>query len=811
MSASPDPALAQLQVPVEALRWSCPPEAYSFKTTAEVDPVTGIVGQPDAVASLRFGLEIEAPGQNVFVRGLAGTGRMTLVRRQLEELAPSCRSSDDLCYVHDFGSPDQPRLVRLPAGRGPVFQDRIDELAHYITDKLGPELSSEELSQRKAELEKQLSIDMAELGAPFDRALRADGLMMVQANLAGETKPMVVPSVDGKPVTPDEIQAQREDGTLDQDQFEALQERIAVHSQRFEEVSLKVMERREEHAAAMRALYEDAARDALAAQVREIAAQFPTAAVSEFLDEVLEDVVVRHLGRLAEDSGAITRRYRVNVVLTRKRSSCPIVIETSPSVKSLLGTIERKLLEGGHVHSDHLMIHPGSLLRANGGFLILEAREVLGEPGAWKALMRTLRTGSVEITPENFLFGPGSSLKPEPIEIDVKVILIGDPGLYYALDAGDPDFPHLFKVLADFESSIERDDALDAYAGVLARLVHDEEMLHFRSCAVAALAEHGARIAARSDRLTSRFGRLADIAREAVFVAGKAGRELVEAEDVKLAVQSSKRRGDLPARKFRELIRSGTIRIQTDGAVVGQINGLAVVSSGPLSYGFPSRITSTIGAGSRGAINIERESQLSGAIHTKGFYILGGLLRHLLPTAHPLAFSASIAFEQSYGGIDGDSASGAEVCCLLSALTGVPIRQEFAMTGAIDQHGHIQAIGAANEKIEGFFDACTDGGLTGEQGVIIPGANRGDLMLREDVVEACRAGRFHVYAVDRIQDALEILTGIPVGELDEDGLYPEESLLGLAMDQAAEYWLMATGRPTGSEEEDDEEEQASGA
>ena len=244
---------------------------------------------------------------------------------------------------------------------------------------------------------------------------------------------------------------------------------------------------------------------------------------------------------------------------------------------------------------------------------------------------------------------------------------------------------------------------------------------------------------------------------------------------------------------------------------MGQINGLAVVSSGPLSYGFPSRITSTIGAGSRGAINIERESQLSGAIHTKGFYILGGLLRHLLPTAHPLAFSASIAFEQSYGGIDGDSASGAEVCCLLSALTGVPIRQEFAMTGAIDQHGHIQAIGAANEKIEGFFDACTDGGLTGEQGVIIPGANRGDLMLREDVVEACRAGRFHVYAVDRIQDALEILTGIPVGELDEDGLYPEESLLGLAMDQAAEYWLMATGRPTGSEEEDDEEEQASGA
>ncbi|MFQ5845149.1 MAG: Lon-insertion domain-containing protein, partial [Planctomycetota bacterium] len=329
--------------------------------------------------------------------------------------------------------------------------------------------------------------------------------------------------------------------------------------------------------------------------------------------------------------------------------------------------------------------------------------------------------------------------------------------------------------------------------------------LPFDRTGVARLAEHGARIASRGDRLTARFGRLADIAREASFVAQKARRKQVVADDVRETVRRTKRRGDLPSRRFRELLADGTVRVQTRGEMVGQINGLAILRAGQLTYGFPARITATIGAGTAGVINIEREAALSGAIHTKGFYILGGLLRHLLRTDHPLAFSASVAFEQSYGGIDGDSASGAEICCLLSALTGTPVRQDLAMTGAIDQKGNILAVGGVNEKIEGYFDTCRDLGLTATQGVLIPTANSAELMLREDVVEACRKGRFHVYAVDRVHDALELLTGMPAGERDQEDAYPEGTLLALALQKTHEYWLKAKGALALLEEEEEEE------
>ena len=377
--------------------------------------------------------------------------------------------------------------------------------------------------------------------------------------------------------------------------------------------------------------------------------------------------------------------------------------------------------------------------------------------------------------------------------------MIGGGNLYYQLDQVDQDFSELFKVLADFDSEIERsEEGVAQYAGVLARLSHEEGLLPFAAGGVAALAEHGARIAARKGKISARFGRIADIVREASFIAKKTGSDEVDRQHVEETTARTRFRASLPARRFQELISDNTIGVETRGEVIGQVNGLAVIQTGPLSYGFPARLTATIGAGRAGVINIEGASALSGAIHTKGFHILGGLLRHLLRTEHPLAFSASIAFEQSYGGIDGDSASGAEVCCLLSALTGVPIRQGIAMTGAIDQLGHIQAVGGINEKVEGFFDACCTLGLTGEQGVIIPAANAGDLMLRHDVVQACQQGQFHVFSVAHIGAALEVLTGIPAGEVDDDGQYPKESLLHLAQSRASELWrrtLTQPGRP----------------
>ena len=559
----------------------------------------------------------------------------------------------------------------------------------------------------------------------------------------------------------------------------------------------------------LHALREEAIRSILQPMAKKIEAAFPDPAIQTFLSELVNDAaVVRR--RKEDDDADFTRLYRVNVLLSRTgKDACPIIVEDAPTLRNLLGTIDHRVERSEWGRSDHQMIRAGSLLRADGGYLILEARDLLREPGAWHGLVRTLRTGRVEIARSGMNHGWwGPSLKPQPIDVNVKVILLGGVEIYHLLDTHDPDFPHLFKVLADFDSVIPRtDEAVAQYGGVIARIAKEHNHPSFDRSAVAALAEHGARIAGRKDRLTTRFGRLADLTHEAAYYARKADRRKVTGDDVRMAVRCSKERAGLPSRRFQEYLADGTIRVAVSGSAVGQVNGLAVSHLGPLTFGFPARITATIGPGSAGVINIEREADLSGAIHTKGFYILSGLLRYLLRTGHPLAFHASIAFEQSYGGIDGDSASAAEICCLLSALTDIPLRQDLAMTGAIDQVGHILAVGATNEKIEGFFDTCSHAGLTGSQGVVVPKANARDLMLRDDVFEACRTGRFHVYAVDRVHEALEIFTGVRVGTPDDEGIYPDDSLLGLAVMRAFEYWIKASQGVESVEWQDEQTDQ----
>ncbi|MFH0980339.1 MAG: ATP-binding protein [Planctomycetota bacterium] len=774
-----------------ALRWRCPPEELPFRSTAELQPVVGVIGQEGAVEALRFGLEINAPGQNIFVRGLTGTGRMTLIRRLLEEIRPACPLAKDRCYVRHFAHPDRPRLITLPRGRGREFRRRIDQLAAFIRDDLAGALSSEGMRARWAGLEREGQSQIDHIVQPFEGALREAGLALVTIQAGPVAQSALFPLLEGRPVPPEEFEQLRAGGKITEEQYAASRKRHDEFQEELREVTAKVSEIRRRHAEAIKGLRERAARSILDEFVRGIKADFPEPSVHSFLEELLDDLVTHGLGGPATQAD-LTRRYRVNVILAHEDDdSCPIIIENTPTMSNLLGTIERRFGPRDTVQSDHTRIRAGSLLQADGGYLILEARDVLTEPGAWKVLVRTLRTGRLEIVPpEVFLPWAAPLLKPEPIDLNVKVILLGGAETYYLLDSYDPDFPHLFKVLADFDTEIPRDgQGAVQYARVLAGIAQEEGLLPFDRSAVAVLVEHGARIAARKGKLTTRFGRLADIAREAAFIAGKEGVQEVRGDHVRQAVHRTKQRADLPSRRFRELLADGTIRVQTSGRTIGQINGLAVLQAGPLTYGFPARITATIGPGTAGVINIEREAALSGAIHTKGFYILGGLLRCLLRTDHPLAFHASLAFEQSYGGIDGDSASGAEICCLLSALTEVPLRQDLAFTGAIDQHGHILPVGAVNEKIEGFFDTCSDLGLTGSQGVIIPQANAGDLMLREDVVEAGQAGRFHVYAVQTIHEALELLTDMPAGTRDPGGQYPDGTLLGRAVDRAFEYWL----------------------
>ena len=723
---------------------------------------------------------------------------MTLVRQLLEDISPSCPLAEDRCYVHNFAQPSRPRLITLPRGRGREFRDGVDRLIEFVEDELAQTLNSDSVRAQRAALDAAAQQVMRDLGAPFEKELRANGLALVTRQAGGGVQPDILPVIEGEPVSFEQLEALEAQGEIEPGDVERIRERIAEFAVRLEDVNHQIAELRLDHRQRLRALLEAETRRFLGYHIAAIESEFDLPAVRDFLADVVADLVQR-LGALDQIESA-TRKYRVNPLLEQDaETGCPIVIENTPTLRNLLGEIEREFVAEGGLHADHMMIQAGSLLHADGGFLILEARDLLAEPGAWKMLLRSLRSGTLEIVPAEFTSPFGAPfLKPDPIPINIKVVLIGDGGLYELLSGADPDFGQLFKVLADFETTIARDrTGVRYYAGVISRIARDEKLLPFARDAVVALVDHGARIAGRRDRLTTRFGRLADIAREAAFLAGKANRAAVARGDIGDAIRRGRRRADLPARRFRQMIAEGAIGIRTSGTETGQINGLAVVSTGPLTYGFPQRITATIGPGSAGVLDIEGEAELSGAIHTKGFYILGGLLRHLLKTRHPLAFSASIAFEQSYGGIDGDSASGAEMCCLLSALTGVPLRQDLAMTGAIDQLGHIQPIGAVTEKVEGFFAVCEAGGLTGTQGVIVPKANAGDLMLDGRVAEACAAGDFGVYAVGTIHDALGLFTGMPAGEYDAETGYAEGTLLRLAQDRALAYWRMARAKPDG--------------
>ncbi|MEM8883863.1 MAG: ATP-binding protein [Planctomycetota bacterium] len=785
-------------LPADRLRWHCDPDSLPFETTEEVEPLPGVVGQGSAVEALQFGIECSAPGQNIFVRGLGGTGRMRLVRRMLEELKPACDVKLDRCYVHNFKEPNCPRLISLPAGRARAFRRRMHDFAEFLRDGLPEALNSESIKQRREAIEKMGNDRIKTITDPFETSLKEANLALVTMQMGPVAQTAIFPMVENQPLPPEQYEALRSEGKITDAEHEEIEKRRDEFSRELETITEEVRKLRRRTAAALHSILEGTARALMHEVAREILVEFPGDDVQTFLSEVVDDVAENQLTRAPDEPFDPVSLYGVNVIAENEEGEgCPIVVENTPTLNNLLGTIDREFNARGQATTDYRLIRGGSLLQADGGYLVLEARDVLSEPAAWKYLLRTLRTGALDIVPAEFgTIFVGPTIKPEPIPIRVRVILIGDARLYYMLDQYDEDFRNLFKVLADFETEIPREpEGVQQYAGAIARMASDGRFPHFHKGAVAALLEHGARIAANQNKVTTRAARIVDIGEEAAFLAQRNGSDYVQAEHVESAVSATKRRAELPSRRFRELLRSGTIHVQTQGKVVGQVNGLAVIQAGMLTYGFPARITASIGAGSAGIVDIEGKASLSGPIHAKGFQILGGLLRHLLQLDHPLAFSASLAFEQSYGGIDGDSASGAEICCLLSALTGIPLRQDVAMTGAIDQVGHIQAIGGVNEKIEGFFDTCADAGLTGTQGVIIPRSNASDLMLRDDVVAACREGQFRIWAVEWVSEALEIFTGRPAGTRDEEGHFPDDSILGQAVAKATEYWVMSLQSP----------------
>ncbi|MEZ4317353.1 MAG: AAA family ATPase [Myxococcota bacterium] len=741
------------------LRWTCPLDALEFQTTAELEPCDHIIGQDAASEALRFGLAFRAPGQHVFVRGEDGTGRLTLVQDLLSDPPALPDSARDRVVVMDFDQPDRPALLSLGLGRAPAFKAAVAELSRFVEDDLLQEVEST-VAVAKQQLDQDAQHALAQTADPFEAGLAEAGLALARVtDEDGETETRVLPVVDGEPVQVSQLEAAANRGELDAEELAAILAAITRFTAHLADVTRSARTVHRDHQQKLERLFSEAADALLAARIAPIVESFPASAT--FLDQ-LRTYTTSRIAALDEHAEELVAPFRVNVLLTRPATSRrPVVIENAPSVQTLLGTIDVPIDDDT---PPHLGIRAGALLRADGGTLVLDARALLRRDGAWEALSRCLRTGVVELLPDESpttLRPPG--IKPHPIPIDVKVVLLGDDTLYYLLDQNDPDFPGLFKVLADLDATLPATpDSIAAYARVVAGLAKRESLPPFQRGAVAALVEHGARIASRGGKLTARFGRLADIAREAAFLANGAP---VVRDHVLDAIRRTKRRADGPGRHFREQVAEGSIRILTSGTAMGEINGLAVIQAGPLTYGMPTRITASAGPGTGGAINVEQEALLSGQIHVKSFHILNGLLRRLIHAPHPLAFDASIAFEQSYGGIDGDSASAASFCVLLSALTGLELRQDLAMTGAIDQVGNLMPIGAVNEKVEGFFDCCAAAGLSGTQGVVVPTPNARDLMLRHDVVQAATAGQFAVYAVSRIEDAIALFFDRPATEV----------------------------------------------
>jgi lon-related putative ATP-dependent protease len=766
----------------EQLRWFCDPAQLSFETTEELQPLDGTIGQDRAVRALTFGLEIRSTGFNLFVAGPRGTGRSSTVDAYVRRLAASRPAPGDWCYVHNFKDASCPTALKLPCGRAAALAQDMRMLIDAVRRDLRRVFESREYRQQQQETHRTVV-------ETRDRLIRELGERAQQHGLAlsmTPAGPMIVPLSGGRPMSQEELLQ------LPEQERERLNQQGEELAQALREIleQVRLLER-ETH---QRMLEQDAqvARSAIEPLVRELEAKYSDqASVQEYLNQVQEDLIARaeEIHRAAQASAepdreaqqpmppalaqmqqqreqAIFDRYRVAVLVDNADTQgAPVVIESNPSYYNLLGRMEYRS-ELGSMVTDFSMIKAGALHRANGGYLVLNAVDVLSSPYAWDVLKRTLKTGLIRIENigEQFTPVPAATLRPEPIPLDVKVVLIGPPNVYYQLQFQDEDFSKLFRVRADFDTEITRtDEHLARYAAFVSSQVRDGGLRHFHRSAVAKVAEYGARLDDNQAKLTARFQAIGDVVAEASFWAAKADSQLVMAEHVAQAVEEKSYRSNLVEDKIRELIGDGTLLIDVTGDCVGQVNGLSVLDLGDYTFGRPMRITAQTALGADGFTNLDRETRLSGRIHSKGFLILTSFLQWRFAQDKPLAISARITFEQSYGEVEGDSASSTEIYALLSALSGVPLRQGIGVTGSVNQRGEVQSVGGVTRKIEGFYDVCRIRGLTGEQGVLIPPSNVKNLMLRDDVVDSVRQGRFHIWAVASVDEGMEILTGVKAG------------------------------------------------
>ncbi len=787
------PAPVHEKLPADRLRWRCPVEHFKFKTTDDVPANDEIIGQQRAVDAIRQGLGIKSPGYNIFVAGLTGTGKTTTVKQILEELDLSTTVPGDKCYVNNFRFPDRPIYFSLPAGRGTELQRDMDELVATLERDLPRLFESSAFKTRHRETVERYAQREQRLVKEFESALAADKFALVKLDGDQVVTQELAYIYHDQPVRMEELEAKAPE--IKGEQLEAIREKAKALLLRFHEVLKRSRDLAREAKRKVEKLQQEFALEVIEGLVQEIKERYGHPKLDAYLDEVSKHIL-DHLdlfagGEESREAGHDPLRvYKVNVLVdnagTRK---APIIIETAPTFKNLFGSIDR-LPEGDGPGggSDFMMIRGGSVLQADGGYLVFNLIDALQEPPVWPALKRTLKNASLTIqTYDPFHFFSASSLKPEPIKLDLKVVVIGDSMLYHMLYNYEEEFAKIFKVKAEFDSVIPRDgNILDKYARFIRKICQEERLKPFDSSGVAALVEEAVRLTGRSDKISTRFSDVADLIRESSYWAARNPSPVVTAEHVDRAIDARRRRVDLVEDKSREMYLDGTVLLVTHGEEVGMVNGLSIFDVGDHAFGQPTRITAQTGMGRAGIINIEREADLSGKTHNKGVLILEGYLRSRYAQDKPLSMSASICFEQSYTAIDGDSASSSEIYALISSLSRVPIRQNLTVTGSVNQRGEIQPIGGVNEKIEGFFDVCRGRGLRGDEGVLIPALNEIDLMLRKDVVEAVAAGRFHIYPLRTVDEGIEILTGVKAGERQSDGRYPVGTVNYLVDERLAE-------------------------
>ncbi len=770
------------ELPAEKLRNVFDPKLITCETTEVMAPLTEIVGQERAVKALNFGLEIDEKGFNVYVAGQPGTGRTTSVRSFLESIAIDKPVPSDWCYVNNFTDPYKPNAINLPPGKGKEFQRDMKNFIEETRTGIPKAFESEEYAAKREEISKSLEQQRRELFTQInERAKKED--FVIQSTAIGV---LIIPVIQGQPMTDQQFMALSSEvrGEIEK-RRDSLRSELRNAMRQLRDVDRELSEK-------LRDLNKEVANYATEHFINNLMEkymEFPE--VTKYLKEAQNDIlenIDQFIGKPIQPQTPIPmpwmkelpfRKYKVNVIVDNSDlKGSPVVMELNPLHHNIFGRIEKEA-QFGTLTTDFTMIRGGSLHRANGGYLVLPAEDLLRNLFTYEGLKRAIQNGEIAIEEvgERLGYITTKSLRPETIPLKAKIVLIGNSRLYHLLYSLDVDFQELFKVKADFDTTMDRTEKnVVIYASFVCALCKKEKLKHLDNTGLAKLIEYSSRLAADQEKLSTRFGKVADIVREACFYATQEKIDYVSKKHIRKAIEEKIYRSNLIQDKIQEMIERGVFLIDTEGEVMGQINGLAVISLGDFAFGRPSRVTASIGLGREGLIDIEREAKLGGPIHTKGVMILGGYLTQKYAQDKPLSLTARLVFEQSYSGVEGDSASSTELYAILSALSELPIKQGFAVTGSVNQKGEVQAIGGVNEKIEGFFEVCKAKGFTGKQGVLIPESNVQNLMLKEEVVATVKAGKFHIYPVKTIDEGIEILTGVKAGKRQPEGIFEEETI-----------------------------------